>query len=851
MFKDKGILEAFAPKKDESFLVYIERMREDYKDITKSLKDLKHTDPTNLKPALMARKEIYDILAKQWGVSLDEKADNAAAQKKLKEQRDAVAAIKVQYDSLLAVYKAYVNLKKKTGDEGIATRAVAEEFSDYKDGLLTALEKDGGIEDYMQQMFASLGELALANGGEFGERFVEGMKSTLGTLDIKEVVDAINISQQLFEKMKKWGMEDFMLQGQGVSLDMSKVLQEQNEANNRAIAKTQEVEDMIIKISKAGDAERAAAKEMIIQDLAEKEMMSEEQIVELRKKSLDDILSYALENANALAQTEMDNNHKIAQDKINELGKAYAKQQAEDALAPGAMENLANKSYGELKALQEELNRLMSEDPKISDETKKKLEEEQITLEEFIKNYKDYLQLLGKKVSNSRDKQVKDDLLAAGDAAVEIVESLKQLSDTNFMSGFLDALGLGVGVAKEITQAFKKKVDGTGFELANVTSLIGAVSMVATSVINGISAAKQYRQEMERAGQAFKNSVLESAYESMVLGEKFETIFGDNVVGALEKDSEAIQLMSSELRNASRSVANMKIKTKKGFWGIGAQYTSLSDLAPQLFNQDGTVNYKYLDEFLDAYGDKISESQKALLEHLKATYDQYENAMKDVNDYLSGIFSDTASTIADQMLEAFAATGNAATELGDMVNGIANQMAKDLIQSLLIDQYLAPTIERVKNLYNPQHEEYEEDAVVRTQKSILALRDGLAAAEGGAAEVNKILQGLADYGIDFAADADKSSEVLSGLTEAQQNLLMGYINGIRADVSVNKGMMNDIVNSVGTINNNVADAIIVWKQIEANTHRSADGVDRIIGFFENIMGPYDGGGGQAIKVNIA
>ena len=80
---------------------------------------------------------------------------------------------------------------------------------------------------------------------------------------------------------------------------------------------------------------------------------------------------------------------------------------------------------------------------------------------------------------------------------------------------------------------------------------------------------------------------------------------------------------------------------------------------------------------------------------------------------------------------------------------------------------------------------------------------------------------------------------------------MSYINGIRADVSFNKGMLLSVVNSVGEINNNIATAIVVWKQIEANTHRSADGVDRIIGFFESVMGPYDGGGGQAFRVNIA
>lgn len=849
---DKGVATFFAPQENEDWFAYVERAQKEYKEVVTKLKNI-GTDPQGMEGALKAQKSFLEAMAASYKIQLDEKGDKAAETKRLKEQREAVAKLKTQYDSLLAVYKAYINLKKKTGDEGIATRAVAEEFADFKNGLLAALEKDGDPEKYLEQMFASLGELALVNGGEFGERFVEGMKSTLGTLNVKDVVDAIGIGKSLFDELKKWGMEDFALQGEGATLDISKALKEQDEADRRALARAQELQDKINQIYNAGEAEKAAAREVLINEIANQEQLSEEQIAELKKKSLDDIFSYAIDRANELAQTEGENNKKVAQDKINELGKAYAKQVVEESktLGAGAFENLANKSYGNLKVLQQELNTLMSQDPKISDETKKKLEEQGITLDEFIKNYKEYLQLLGKKVKDTKGEKLKDDLLAAGDAALEVVESLKQLSDTDFMSGFLDAMGLGLNVAKQITQAFSKKEDGSGFELTNVTSLIGAISAVATSIINGVAAAKQYREEMQRAANAFKTGIIESANEALILGEKFETIFGENIISALNADNEAIRNTSRELKNASRSIANMKIKTKKGFWGMGVQYTSLSDLAPQLFKPDGTVNGKYLDEFLDAYGDKLSESQKALLEHLKTTYEQYEDAMGEVNDYLSDIFSDTASTIADRMIEAFAATGNAATELGDIVNGIAKQMAKDLIQSLLIEQYLTPAMERVKSLYNAESKSYEADPTIRIQKSILAMREGLEQAETGAAEVSKILQGLADYGIDFSENAENGSDVLSGLTEAQQNLLMGYINGIRADVSYNKGMMSSIVNSVGTISNNVADAIIVWKQIEANTHRSADGVDRIIGFFESVMGPYDGGGGQAFKVNIA
>jgi hypothetical protein len=131
------------------------------------------------------------------------------------------------------------------------------------------------------------------------------------------------------------------------------------------------------------------------------------------------------------------------------------------------------------------------------------------------------------------------------------------------------------------------------------------------------------------------------------------------------------------------------------------------------------------------------------------------------------------------------------------------------------------------------------------------MQDAIQAAGEAVPEVNKLLEALQAMGIDLNADAENASNVLSGLTEDQQNLLMGYINGIRSDVSINKGLLVSIVNTVGTVNNNIATAIVVWKQIEANTHRSADGVDRIIGFFESVMGPYDGGGGQAFKVNIA
>ena len=753
----------------------------------------------------------------------------------------------------MTAYKAYLNLRDKTGDKGIAGRAVAEEFKDYKEGFLIALEKDGGLETYIRQMFTNISVLALANGGEFGERFVEGMKSTLSSMDTKEVGDVIDIGKQIVKKLKEWGLEDFILKGQGVSLDISKILQTKVEADNKAVAKAQEIKDMIEKASTAGTAEKIALKEVLVNDIAKAEKLSDEQVAELKKKNINEIFELAIKRANELAKLETDNNKKVAQEKVNDLGKAHAKEVMEDTVGQGVMENLASKSYSDLKALQAELNALLSQDVQVSDATKTQLEKEKITLEEFIEAYKEYLKLQGKEVKIAAGKQLKENLFKAADTALEIVDSLKQLSDSNFMSGFLDSLGLGINIAKDITAAFEAKnnnKDGK-FGLEGMVSLFSVAAKVVGAVVNGIAAAKQYREEMERANAAFKRGVIENAREIEIAGEKYKTIFGEDLLNALEADSDALRRINSDLKYSSKSVANMKIMTKKGFWGIGRQYTKLSDLAPQLFKADGSVNYEYLDEFLDAYGDKMSQSQKALLEHLKNSYDQYKDALEDISDYLSDIFSDTASTIADRMMEAFAATGDAATMLGDLVHGIGKQMAKDLVQSMLIDQYLTPAMNRIKALYDVNNRQYEANSVIRTQKAILAMQDAINAAGEAVPEVNKLLEAIEAMGVDLAYDADNASDVLSGLTENQQNLLLGYINGIRADVSFNKGMLSNVVNSVGEISNNIATAIVVWKQIESNTHRSADGVDKIIGFFESVMGPYDGGGGQAFRVNIA
>lgn len=802
--EDKGIKipTVFNPKEDESWPQYVERLKKEYKEL-KDIIDNIGADPDKELPAYQAQLNVVQAIADAYKVQLDPKG---TAKTKKEKEKERVNALKDEYNWLLKVYDAYKNYRKQEQSDSEAKQNVLADFSEMPEAFKSAFEGEHNIKQWFQSMMGVLAEEATKGGSDLGEALASAILQKLGVINTKEMIDALKLKQQLEDELTKWGMEDFALKGEGTTFEISKILRDQFIADNKVAANR----NNLLKQTEA-----------------------------LREQYGEEWYNSQVTRINELYNLEVAKNAKVAQEKIREMGESYAKAAIEESFSPDFFSNLGEKTFTQLKEATVKLKEMMANPSFLMDENYLDRiasgELSQTQVDEHIAQWEKYIKLFQTDTESQFTEKVKQDLQRALDAAKELVGALRGLSDNNVFQGVLDFAEMGLGVAESLAKG----------------DFIGAGLQVVTGVINQITAAKKYREEMAKSADALTTSIAASRREVKIAGEEFNTIFGEDVLGALQADSEAISEITNELRGASKEVANMKIATNKGFFGMGIKQTTLKDLAPQLFKADGSVNYDYLDEFMEAYGDKLDDSQKTLLENLKTTYEQYTEAMADTTEYLKNIFSDTASTIAERMLESFALTGNAATELGDLVSGVAKQMAKDLIQSLLVDQYLTPAMDRIKALYNPQDKAYEDNSVLRTQKAIIAMQEAINAAGQAVPEVNKLLESIEAMGVDLNADSENASQVLSGLTEDQQNLLVSYINAIRADVSMNKGILTSIMNSVGTINNNIATAIVVWTQIEANTHRSADGVDKIIGFFESVMGPYDGGGGQAFKVNIA
>ena len=432
-----------------------------------------------------------------------------------------------------------------------------------------------------------------------------------------------------------------------------------------------------------------------------------------------------------------------------------------------------------------------------------------------------------------------------------------------------------------------------------IGALVAGLTSIAGILADNIIEAAAYNKQLANSLRDYQREVLKLR---LTLNEEdYDTIFGVNAMqkalDASQKAKEALELYNAALTKKAQAptgayfmkgkrrtepdwetgegvlgnyneavfdaikhnmseIEGMIIRTKNYNWvqevfGKEDEYATLKDFKPELWDENGILDIEQVKIFLETSKDILDDTQERILQNIIDLNEKYEENMKILNEYITDIFSDTASNIATRMIDAFAKTGDAAFEMGDLVNEIARDMGQSLIESLLLDQYLTPAMDKIKSIYDSSSDNYISNDAQRTQQAIMAMQEGIAAAQAAVPEVNKLLQALQATGVQLGENAEETTDTLSGLTEEQQNLFLSYVNAIRADVSMNKVALSAITLNTTTISNNIASALIVWKEIEANTHRSADGVDKLIEVIDSVIGAYDGGGGQAFRVNIA
>lgn len=188
-----------------------------------------------------------------------------------------------------------------------------------------------------------------------------------------------------------------------------------------------------------------------------------------------------------------------------------------------------------------------------------------------------------------------------------------------------------------------------------------------------------------------------------------------------------------------------------------------------------------------------------------------------------------AKDLTDAVVDAWAAGEDAAQAWHDKVTDLVKDVTKNILAQKVVEMTLQPVLDYITEEMAAKSGKLDESNIMRLSELLNV------AGETAVTGVTSLLDAMKEAGYDLGdagSEASSSaSQVLSGLSENDQSLLMSYINAIRGDVSIQRGLMEQLVGMMnGTFPNMNATVQLQLRELEAisvNTRRNADSAEFI------------------------
>lgn len=252
---------------------------------------------------------------------------------------------------------------------------------------------------------------------------------------------------------------------------------------------------------------------------------------------------------------------------------------------------------------------------------------------------------------------------------------------------------------------------------------------------------------------------------------------------------------------------------KSGFFGLGKGrdlYSGITQLAEykDLVKANGHLNLE-LAKSIAATREFEGDGKKAFESLIKAE-ENYEAALKQMDDYLGGIFGNYATDIMDVVADAFERGADAAEAFGDVTRKVMRNVAKDMVQAAV----LQPVIEQQSELVKKAYATGNRDEIT---KALGAASQALANVEKVAQEeYKKVAEEFKRQGIDLSGSSAATREASQkGIATASQDsvdelngrmtAVQGHTFNIAENTRLLLGTANDILRSVMGIERNTND----------------------------------------------
>lgn len=249
---------------------------------------------------------------------------------------------------------------------------------------------------------------------------------------------------------------------------------------------------------------------------------------------------------------------------------------------------------------------------------------------------------------------------------------------------------------------------------------------------------------------------------------------------------------------------------KSGFFGLGKGrdlYSGLTQIAEykDLVKANGHLNLE-LAKSIAATREFEGDGKKAFESLIKAE-ENYEAALKQMDDYLGGIFGNYATDIMDVVADAFERGTDAAEAFGDVTRKVMRNVAKDMVQAAV----LQPVIEQQSELVKKAYATGNRDEIT---KALGAASQALAEVEKVAQEeYKKAAEEFKRQGIDLSGSSAATREASQkGIATASQDsvdelngrmtAVQGHTYNIAENTRMLLGTANEILKGVVGIERN-------------------------------------------------
>ena len=273
------------------------------------------------------------------------------------------------------------------------------------------------------------------------------------------------------------------------------------------------------------------------------------------------------------------------------------------------------------------------------------------------------------------------------------------------------------------------------------------------------------------------------------------------------------KLVDTKAEGDNYGLGMFSIKTghaKSGFFGLGKGrdlYSGLTQIAEykDLVKANGHLNLE-LAKSIAATREFEGDGKKAFEALIKKEED-FEAALKQMDDYLGGIFGNYASDIMDAVVDAFERGTDAVEAFGDVTKKVMRNVAKDMVQAAILQPVKQEQAELVKKAYATGNRDEITKALGVASH---AFADAVKVAQE---EYKNVAEIFKKNGNDLTADSTTSREASQkGIATASQDSVdelngrMTAVQGHTFDIAENTRMLlattNEILKGVVGIERN-------------------------------------------------